>query len=165
MTHSYVCHDSFVCVQRLTYKCAMTMRRSHVSCPNTRCVCVYVCMCVCVCVCVCVSLSRVLSLTTIRNALKIRMTLMPLPSSHKRSPNTHCNTLQQTATHCNTLQHTATHNTILNFLTILMTLILLPWSPKRSHINTHTHSLSLSLFSLFSLSLSLSRSHHNTERP
>jgi len=104
MTHSYVWHDSFICVTWLIHTCDMT--HSHVwfllvhvnslkhfvdhSTETSR----YEALCD--------------MINSLQHAATRCNTLLHTA--------THCNTLQHTATHCNTLQHTATHT----LLTILL---------------------------------------------
>jgi len=131
MTHSYVSHDSFICVTRLIHMCDMThsyvWRDAFKYMPHMMCVawrsvlqCVAVCCSVLRCVAVCCTATHCNTLQhTISSYTFCAWRVWEYHTA------TYCNTLQQTATHsiiihmsrvtcmtvshCSTLHHTATH--------------------------------------------------------
>ena len=150
MTHSYVCHDSFICVSWLSYTCMMThsyvwhdfvMRDDSIMCVMT-----YADLWVHdwhstdkvlgeqILNTLCQQNSSKSNHYSTSDSQQITCKAANLCIWHMSSL-AHCNTLQHTATHCNALQHTATHcNALQRTATHCNTL-----QPTATHCNTLQH--------------------------
>jgi len=108
MTHSYVWHDSFICVTWLIHTCDMTHSHVWFLLVHVN------------------SLKHFVDHSTETSRYEA---LCDMINSLQHAA-TRCNTLLHTATHCNTLQHTATHcNTLQHTLCWPFYWNVMLWSP------------------------------------